>query len=694
MTSGWLALLLAALLAAGGGTPDGEDTSAEEVPEPETIGIRRSSSTVTEALQGQEGVRIQTMCTHCNSSNIQVGGLNQELVPISRDGYPVLGGLATSLVFTMLPADSVADAKVRKGPGRAEQPASAAGGVIRLTEATPKEVPWLDLSTAAGEFGLRSSTLRAAGPLASWLDGMAVVGTTDADPVDDDGDGWHDVGAVDREFAEGRLTFTHGRQHTVDVAGSWIDEETVDARGAFDVQTYFNMLFAPNAEPAPAWTREDTLLDRQEWRATWEWRPRGSGKLTVQALDATRDQSVRSQETRDTSSPFSEFFERFEIKDDSSWGRVAYRHSIGQSWVLRVGVEGSEQEVSARTRIDSGDTDPDEVVDYIDNRSGFLEVDWSPGRRWGVDFGVRYDDLEWGARDLSRSASTREWSPRATIRFSPAPGWTLRVVGGRTTRGPRPIFAEVCCGQKYERSVDTRHETGTTFGFEGIFQPSSKLRTSVYLSRTDFDDHILRLVGSSFFYIQTYTLGNVPDARADTAEAAVRWSPVDWLSLDGSIGWLSFHNEGNESATIRVTPLFFTEPQAVPIPIDRIPYQPTRTGSVAASFRLPRGATIGAQAGYTGSMMIQQFADDPTALPAPPAIPSILLDDMRETPGFWLVNLTFQVPLAGGVDLFGAVDNLSDRIQNDLDDPTTDYNWGPLTGRAWRLGLRYHLDRN
>ena len=66
---------------------------------------------------------------------------------------------------------------------------------------------------------------------------------------------------------------------------------------------------------------------------------------------------------------------------------------------------------------------------------------------------------------------------------------------------------------------------------------------------------------------------------------------------------------------------------------------------------------------------------------------------MRETPGFWLLKLSAEVPLTRRVTLKAAVDNLTDRIQNDLGDPTTDYNWGPLAGRSWRAGLRFHLDR-
>ena len=117
-----------------------------------------ASSTVTDDLQGKDGVRIQTMCTHCNSSNIQVGGLNQDLVPIYIAGYPILGGLAVSMVFNVLPADDIADTQVSKGPGEAMDPAAAAGGTIRLTEAKPEEVPWLDLAVEGGSFGLRDAS--------------------------------------------------------------------------------------------------------------------------------------------------------------------------------------------------------------------------------------------------------------------------------------------------------------------------------------------------------------------------------------------------------------------------------------------------------------------------------------------------------------------------------------------------------
>jgi len=73
--------------------------------------------TVTEAQAASLLASIQTMCTHCNSANIQVGGLSKEYAPITRNDYPVIGGLATSLVMSILPSDTIGDARCSRGRG-------------------------------------------------------------------------------------------------------------------------------------------------------------------------------------------------------------------------------------------------------------------------------------------------------------------------------------------------------------------------------------------------------------------------------------------------------------------------------------------------------------------------------------------------------------------------------------------------
>jgi len=96
-----------------------------------------------------------------------------------------------------------------------------------------------------------------------------------------------------------------------------------------------------------------------------------------------------------------------------------------------------------------------------------------------------------------------------------------------------------------------------------------------------------------------------------------------------------------------------------------------------------------AGASYTGEMLIQHYGDEPYD---PLVNENALLPDMIYTDDFWMVNLAFDLPLVDQLTLSGGLDNLTDEIQTDLGDPRTDYNWGPLAGRTWRLTLTYRMD--
>jgi len=93
--------------------------------------------------------------------------------------------------------------------------------------------------------------------------------------------------------------------------------------------------------------------------------------------------------------------------------------------------------------------------------------------------------------------------------------------------------------------------------------------------------------------------------------------------------------------------------------------------SISARFDLPQRTSFSIQANYTGEMLIQQYDKIDG-----------LLEQMLRTPGFWVLNLGLTVPLSRRFDLYAAVNNLNDYVQDDLGDPSTDFNWGPLAGRS------------
>jgi len=679
-------LLVAWLLPAAGEEEKTPARPPTPTPDEETYEVDETAGTVVGGLQGQSGVRIQTMCTHCNSANVQVGGLSQDLAPIFFGPYPLIGGLAVSYVLNMLLPDSVAEAKIIRGPGEAREPPVAAGGVIGFVPATPREIPWLTFEPLAGSFHRREATLRAAGPVADWLGGAVTIGAEEADPVDGDGDGWIDAAGVDRFVADARIEMaTRDRAHRFDLGGSYIDETDFESRGAFDVLRFARESLA--GEFVPAWTREDADFTRTQVQAGWEWRMEDGGRLALHALEARRDQTVISQLTADPELPASEsrMVDRYAIEETDRWGRLQWDRPWGLDWRSSAGIDADYESVSA-TEFDLRTEKPLQTqVDYVKMWGGFVQADWTPsGMPWGLQIGARYD------KDANYGSAVQ---PRATLSYYPARGVTLRALVGRTFRPPKPIFAEVCCGQRYRPNFETGvgSERAWTYGVEGTYQPSPALRVSLYLAQTDFDDHILRLVAQSQLYVQAYTNANIPSARSKVAEIAAQWRPIPQVTLDASAGWLSFRNTGNEQVAIRYNPFSSEELITEYRPIDRIPYRPSRTASAGINWEIWRGISVLLQANYTGPQQIQQFRYLP---PGVLTVENLLLDDLREVDDFWLVNFSFVVPVTSWLEITGGIDNLNDYVQNDLGDPTRDYNWGPLTGISYRLGLRFALNRS
>ena len=683
------------------GPDEGDAPEGEERKKPaEAIEVDESSKTVTDALQGKEGVRIQTMCTHCNSANIQVGGLSSDLVPVTRGGYAVHEGLATSFILSVLPADTVAEIQVEKGPGLVETPAAAAGGTIALEETKPSDLPWVDASFTHGSYDYYGAKVRGAGPITKWLSFAVSAGKEEADPVDDDRDGFNDVGAVDREYVDGQFLFELGRRHAVDVGGSWIGEDTTEGKGAYDVLAGLPAPVGLGRDP-DTWTREDYIINRREYRLGYRWDFKYGGFLDVRGRSSSRDQVVISQLTAIPDSFFDQILgtdatvllDRFLIRDEHDWGRLSYKQPLGRTLQVKGGIEGYSNVVTGVTLepldvLAGRDPEPEIGIDFMRTWSGYLGLEWNPSPFLAVNAGGRVEDLQWGGLEelvqiddeLGGRREDRRQAARLHVRITPQPGLIFRISGGRTFRPPKPILSEVCCGQRYQRSFDKLLEVGDTYGFEGTYQPSPDFKASVFLAYTDFEQHLLRMVGWSQVYTQTYTLGNIPASRARRVEAALQYTFLDRHTVDASVGALSFHNTGNRDVAGS-----FSER----LPIDRVPYLPVRTASLGWTTDFPDGASVNVSGSYTGSMVIQQFADDPGFAPST----NLLLEDFRETDGFWMANASFSLPLSEQVELSGGILNLTDKIQTDLADPTTDYNWGPLTGRNFYFTVRYHLDR-
>ena len=133
-----------------------------------------------------------------------------------------------------------------------------------------------------------------------------------------------------------------------------------------------------------------------------------------------------------------------------------------------------------------------------------------------------------------------------------------------------------------------------------------------------------------------------------------------------------------------------------------IPFVNDRRGAASVTFTPPgTGLTVTANTQYTGPKQIQELLDEldwvdmfPDGHPnADLGFSQILFDDFVESEDFWVTGLSVAKAFTNGVSLFVGVDNITDYVQSDLGVKYRDHNWGPLRGRYYYTGLRYHFKR-
>ena len=208
-------------------------------------------------------------------------------------------------------------------------------------------------------------------------------------------------------------------------------------------------------------------------------------------------------------------------------------------------------------------------------------------------------------------------------------------------------------------------------------RPWVKIRPAIFYST--IDNYIQKVIWADFpNYIPSYTQVNYPDVTVQGAELALEFRPVDRFSFGAQ--WSYVDAEAADDL-VELT----IGSSSVPIfslPEGRIPYLPQDSGSAFVKWDDTKsGLQFLATAQYTGSMEIQ-YLEQNFAIGVPTFV---------ATPSYWVYNVRGEVRLWKGLALFGGVDNVGDYVQEWLNDPRYEYNWGPLRGRYYYGGLAYEM---
>lgn len=653
--------------------------------ESETRPTAAGTTSMTQAIQGESGIAIQTMCTNCNSADLTVGSFSNEFIEMTCDDVPVPPGLAQIYLLSVIPPTVIDNIEVEKGAGRAEAGGGAVGGTIELSRAPIEEGLKLDAVVDSGEFGWTGARADVSGKN-GWFGFSLISSWAESDIVDADHDSNPEMAAIDRSTVEARAEFDLGRRQELRVGAANYDESQLGGRGNYD--------FIMSTPQQPLWNLENVDLERRQYDAVYDAAFRDGSTLMAGVSHSERSSDIKETLFRSLDSdPF--FLGTYFIDEERLTADARFTRPLGNRVILRLGISGERTEygiVDVRFNQDRGLPANTVQTEALREEGIWAEGEFFLGGGVNLFAGVRRADYEyvdseyrdaWLAYALPQGNA---WLPRLSMVWKPIAALNLRLSAGEGLRQPPPAYEEVCCGRRYRGNRGIRMEESRVYGLEATYQPipEFKLKGSAFLSQ--FDDLLIKMAVQSSQYRPGYQNVNVPRARYESFAVEAEIDPVVWMTVKTSASWTDASNRtpGNEiPALIDVLGSGPTERIFVS---ERIPYVPERAGSVILQFRPSAGKlTIDASAQYTGTMLIQQF-DAQT-------IDELGLDTVRfaEVPSFWITNLRLTGALPRGMQIFAGVDNLGDYVQPDLAWPSTDYTWGPLRGRYYYGGMSFHL---
>lgn len=379
----------------------------EVIPEEEVEEkLLMAPSSVAMLLNESTGMRVQTTSGASNTANLRIQGLGGRYTQLLTDGIPNFGGLSSGFSITQIPPLNLRQVEVIKGAVSTLYGPDAIGGVVNfLTKAPPAAGADLSgLLNGTTASGYDAAFFRGAREL-DWFGYTVFASGNTQEFHDADDDGFADIADYDRLSVSPQFWFTVDGDADLRAGFAYLTE---DRKGGWTNEGPW-----PASGPPPY--EEAVSTRRWDGSAEFNLRLPGERSLTVKAAGAQLKRDARYGD-----SPF-------EATQDFVYADAQFVQPAGEGHTLLAGAAFSLEEFADRT------PGLPESRSYVHRTPGlFAQAEWRLGERWSALTGARADF----PNDLGAFVT-----PRVSLKFSPAPGLTMRAGAGGGFKTPT-IFVE------------------------------------------------------------------------------------------------------------------------------------------------------------------------------------------------------------------------------------------------------------
>lgn len=399
---------------------------------------RTNSATLSQGLNFQPGVRVETNCQNCGFTQVRMNGLEGAYSQILIDSRPIFSALTSVYGLDQIPANMIERIEIIRGGGSALFGASAIAGTINIITKEPIRNSAQLTHTITAINGAKSFENNTGFNASLVSDNqkmgiMAFGQKRERSGYDYDGDGFTELPKLlnktlgFRSFIKtgtySKLTFEYHNMHEFRRGGDMLDNSPHDTYITEQIETSIDggglnyNIFSSDGKHRINLYSSAQLTNRKSYYGG------GEPVSVINASDMSNEDKLNAINARLSS------YGRTKDVTYILGGQYSYDFDklVFMPSTLTTGLEYNHDALE-----DQSGYRPEAIDQKINIKSAFLQNEWK-NDMWSFLAGVRVDK-----HSLMKDAVV---SPRANIRYNPTKDVNIRVSYGQGFRAPQ-IFDE------------------------------------------------------------------------------------------------------------------------------------------------------------------------------------------------------------------------------------------------------------
>lgn len=606
-----------------------------------------------EAVGLINGVRPQLNCNICNTGDIHINGLEGAYTLILIDGMPIISSLSTVYGLSGIPNSLVDHIEVVKGPASSLYGSEAMGGVINVITKNAVKAPLLSVDafgTSWREYNIDAS-VKFGGKKFKSLLGINYYNYQH--PLDKNGDGFTDVTLQNRISVFNKWNFTRKENREASLAARFVNEDRWGGQMNWDKR----------------FRGSDSIYGESIYTRRWEM----IGLYQLPVKEKIMLQLSYNWHNQNSYYGFTPYMATQQV----GFAQMYWDKSLGKKHNLLVGAtyrytwydDNTPATASANGLMNMPAKTPLPGI--------FIQDEWKFSDQQTLLAGYRYDyDQYHGSIH----------SPRLAYKYSPDPVNTLRASFGTGFRVVN-LFTEDHAALTGARTVVIAEELKPERSFNGNLNYVTKITSGLGLLGLDFTGY--------YSYFTNKITGNFDQDPDKIIYANLNGHAISrGVSMNAE---MTFNFPLKVLAGVTWSDVYQLNNGINGADKIRQLHAPKWSGNYLLSYNLPKDFVVDFTGTYTG----------PMRLPVQP-------NDYRPeySPWFTIANIQLTKKFSSGLEIYGGVKNLFnfvpqyalirafDPFDKTAADPVsnpngytfdTEYNYAPLQGARFFVGMRYNL---